>query len=103
MAPASLSLTRWFEQDAEKIYQSVLTCVQTVGGALQPSLLGQVKGVGITNQRETTILWDKTTGRSLFNAIVWDDVRTADLVTRMIGTRTKYRLKVCGIWPSPKS
>ena len=40
----------------------------------------QVVGVGITNQRETTVAWDKNTGKPLYNAIVWHDSRTKELV-----------------------
>ena len=43
----------------------------------------QVAGVGITNQRETTVAWDKTTGKPLHNAIVWHDTRTKDIVSRL--------------------
>lgn len=86
---------RWFEQDPEEIYQSVLSCVEKVGGALQSHDLSRLKGVGLTNQRETTIMWDRKTGRCLHNALVWCDGRTADLVTQVIGTRSKDRLRVC--------
>ena len=47
------------------------------------SSVHQVVGVGITNQRETTIAWDKTTGKPLHNAIVWHDTRTKDIVSRL--------------------
>ena len=40
---------------------------------------GGLKAIGLTNQRETTLLWDKTTGRPLHNAIVWMDVRTSSI------------------------
>ena len=43
----------------------------------------QVVGIGITNQRETTIAWDKTTGKPLYNAIVWHDNRTNEIVSRL--------------------
>ena len=43
----------------------------------------QVVGVGITNQRETTVAWDKSTGNPLYNAIVWHDSRTKELVTEL--------------------
>ena len=43
-----------------------------------------VAGIGITNQRETTILWDKNTGRPIHNAIVWQCRRTADIVDRLV-------------------
>ena len=98
--PPPPSCTRWFEQDPEEIYQSVVKCLQEVGGALPSGDLSRLKGVGITNQRETTILWDRNTGRCLFNAIVWCDARTAELVERMVGTRTRDRLRVC-VPPSP--
>ncbi|BBI61423.1 hypothetical protein HSBAA_27290 [Vreelandella sulfidaeris] len=39
----------------------------------------QITGIGITNQRETTLLWDRKTGKPLYNAIVWQDRRTSDL------------------------
>ena len=43
----------------------------------------QVKAIGITQQRETTIVWNKNTGKSVYNAIVWQDVRTKDIVERL--------------------
>jgi glycerol kinase len=49
-----------------------------------------LKGIGITNQRETTLLWDKRTGKPLHPALVWNDGRTAGVVKRMIeATPTK--------------
>lgn len=75
---------RWFEQDPEELISSVRTCLNRVGSALKSHDLSRVKGIGVTNQRETTILWDKTTGRSLGPAIVWCDGRTADIKDRMI-------------------
>ena len=43
----------------------------------------QVVGVGITNQRETTVAWDKNTGKPLYNAIVWHDSRTKEIVNEL--------------------
>ena len=86
--------SRWFEQDPEELYQSVVTCLNKVCGKLKEQDLARVKGVGITNQRETTILWDRTTGKCLHNAIVWCDGRTGDIVSRLIGSRTKDELRV---------
>ena len=43
-----------------------------------------VSAIGITNQRETTILWDKATGRPVYNAIVWQCRRTADIVDSLV-------------------
>ncbi len=68
----------WVEHDPEAIWESV---VATCRAVLDNNGVGadQILGVGITNQRETTILWDRETGRPVYNAIVWQDRRTADL------------------------
>ena len=68
----------WVEQDPMEIWSSqssVLTEVLAQTG-ITP---GEVAAIGITNQRETTIVWDKTTGRPIYNAIVWQCRRTAPL------------------------
>ena len=46
--------------------------------------VSDIKAIGVTNQRETTIVWDKYTGKPLHNAIVWHDTRTAAIVDRLI-------------------
>lgn len=65
------------EHDAEEIWTLTLACAQEMvtkaGGA------AAIAGIGITNQRETIVFWDKTTGKPLAPAIVWQDRRTADL------------------------
>lgn len=68
----------WVEHDAQVIWADVLAVCREV---LQQAgvTAGQVAGIGITNQRETTVLWDRKTGVPLYNAIVWQDRRTADL------------------------
>lgn len=65
-----------------------------VGSTMKSDDLNRLKGIGITNQRETTILWDSTTGKPLHNAIVWSDGRTAEVVERVIGSKTKDHLRV---------
>ena len=67
----------WVEHDPEDIWESTLTvCRQVLKEAgLQAD---QVAGIGITNQRETTLVWDRATGKPVYNAIVWQDRRTAD-------------------------
>lgn len=63
----------WVEQDANDIWQdTVSVCNEAMEG-----FEGEVAAIGITNQRETTILWDKATGKPIHNAIVWQDRRTA--------------------------
>jgi glycerol kinase len=66
----------WVEHDAEEIWSSQFSVMAEVLAkqGLQPE---QVAAIGITNQRETTILWDRKTGKPLHNAIVWQDRRTA--------------------------
>ncbi len=62
----------WVEHDAEMIWETVLAVTREV-------VDNDVTAIGITNQRETIVLWDRTTGRPLHNAIVWQDRRTAEL------------------------
>ncbi len=67
----------WVEHDPEDIWQSVIgTCKDAIAAAgIAPAAIA---GIGITNQRETTVVWDRKTGKPLHNAIVWQDRRTAD-------------------------
>jgi glycerol kinase len=66
----------WVEHDAEEIWEAT---VETVKGAMADAGLaaGDIAAIGITNQRETIVLWDRATGKPLHNAIVWQDRRTA--------------------------
>ena len=65
----------WVEHDPEEIWRSVVaTCREAAAGADGP-----IAAIGIANQRETTLLWERATGRPVHNAIVWQDRRTADL------------------------
>jgi len=82
----------WVEHDPEEIWQSVVsTCREAIAGADGP-----IAAVGITNQRETTVLWERASGRPVNNAIVWQDRRTAALcerwstggLTEIVGLRT---------------
>lgn len=67
----------WVEQNAIDILQDTLWACRTVMMDV-PNALHDVAGIGITNQRETTIVWDRSTGMPIYNAIVWQDRRTAD-------------------------
>ncbi|HTF15603.1 MAG TPA: FGGY family carbohydrate kinase, partial [Burkholderiales bacterium] len=66
----------WVEHDALEILRTQLACARS---ALKKAKLDpkRVTAIGITNQRETTVVWDRTTGRPLHRAIVWQDRRTA--------------------------
>ncbi|MDQ3974481.1 MAG: glycerol kinase GlpK [Actinomycetota bacterium] len=67
----------WVEHDPEQIWQATLAaCDQALQGTDLPA--GQLAGMGITNQRETTVLWRRDSLRPVHNAIVWQDRRTAD-------------------------
>ena len=67
----------WVEHDPLKILYSQITSITSVlaSGAFDPK---EIAGIGITNQRETTILWDRATGKPVYNAIVWQCRRTAE-------------------------
>jgi glycerol kinase len=72
----------WVEHDPEDIWRSVLaTCKAAIRKAgLKPS---GIAAIGITNQRETTLVWDRKTGRPTHRAIVWQDRRTADICSAL--------------------
>ncbi|RUZ81035.1 glycerol kinase [Mesorhizobium sp. M7A.F.Ca.US.006.01.1.1] len=72
----------WVEHDPEDIWESV---VSTVKVALKKAgrSASEVAALGITNQRETVVIWDRTTGKPIHNAIVWQDRRTAPLCQKL--------------------
>lgn len=65
----------WVEQNAEDIWNDTLWAAR---GVCDGQSASDIAGIGITNQRETTIIWDRETGAPVYNAIVWQDRRTAD-------------------------
>jgi glycerol kinase len=69
----------WVEHDAAEIWKRTQ---EVITGALKAARISgsDLAAIGITNQRETTVMWDKTTGAPLGNAIVWQDTRTADFL-----------------------
>jgi len=73
----------WVEHDPEDLYQTVLEtgheAMEKLGIAAS-----DIAAIGITNQRETTLVWDRATGTPLHNAIVWQDRRTADYCAKMV-------------------
>ncbi len=74
----------WVEHDPEEIWQSTL---EVCRGALKAGGVeaGQVAAIGITNQRETTVVWERASGRPVYNAIVWQDRRTSGLCRQLRG------------------
>jgi glycerol kinase len=72
----------WVEHDPEEIWKTVLT---TVKGAIRKAGVeaSQIAAMGITNQRETVVVWDRATGKPIHNAIVWQDRRTSALCGKL--------------------
>ena len=83
--------TGWVEQDPCQLIDTVTTCVEkTVSNLRQLGVdPADIVCVGVANQRETTIVWDKTTGRPLHPAIVWSDVRTSETVSALLARLPK--------------
>jgi len=96
----------WVEHDAGEIWakaQHVMDGVLTESG-IPP---GDIAGIGITNQRETAVVWDSRTGEPLYNAIVWQDTRTRDICQKLQADgldifRTKAGLPVATYFSGPK-
>lgn len=74
----------WVEHDPEEIWRNTLEVIALarIKGKLS---VQDIAAVGITNQRETTVVWNRRTGKPYYNAIVWQDMRTADLVIEFSG------------------
>jgi glycerol kinase len=72
----------WVEHDPMEIWETQLAVVKNVIDFASSSP-ADIAAIGITNQRETTVVWDKNTGKPIYNAIVWQDRRTADFCDKM--------------------
>lgn len=72
----------WVEHDPEEVWTNTR---QVCAGALAKAdlVLSEIAAVGITNQRETTVVWDRNTGKPVYNAIVWQDTRTDSIVNEL--------------------
>lgn len=72
----------WVEHNANEIWSSILSVIATV--LTEKNIRSeQIVGIGITNQRETTVVWDKTTGKPIYNAIVWQSRQTAQICNEL--------------------
>jgi len=82
----------WVEHDAKQIWTRTR---EVIGGALaaSPAEAGDIEAIGITNQRETAVVWDRETGEPIYNAIVWQDTRTGPLVRELAGDEGVDRLR----------
>ena len=74
----------WVEHNATEIWQNVrkVVAMAMANGEVNHH---EIAAVGITNQRETTVVWDKNTGEPVYNAIVWQDTRTQEIVEELAG------------------
>lgn len=82
----------WVEHDALEIWGNTLECIrQTMKKS--SVLAAEIATIGVTNQRETTVLWDKRTGKPLHNAIVWQDTRTVDICINLAKSGGLYRFQ----------
>ena len=81
----------WVEQDASEIWS---TQIEVAKGALEKAGLAarDVAAIGITNQRETTILWDRVTGKPIYHAIVWQCRRTAEACSELVRQGWKEKI-----------
>ena len=73
----------WVEHNPEEIWETTKSVLKDLYHS-EIAKKHNIRGIGITNQRETTILWDKKTGKPLYNAIVWQDRRTADFCKSLV-------------------
>lgn len=98
----------WVEHDAAEIWNNTR---EVIGSALSKANLTRhdIAAVGITNQRETAVVWDKNTGEPVYNAIVWQDTRTQPIVDELAkdGGETASNRKSACPWqrtsPAPRS
>jgi len=84
----------WVEHDALEIWQRTQ---EVIDGALKRGNISaqDILAIGITNQRETTVIWDKNTGKPIYNAIVWQDTRTDSIINELAkdGGQDRFRTK----------
>lgn len=82
----------WVEHKPEEIWESQLSVIKKAihHAGLNPH---QIHAIGITNQRETTVVWDKNTGKPIYNAIVWQDRRTAEFCNQLKEHRHSNRIQ----------
>ena len=88
----------WVEQDGEKIYSAVCKVIEDV--ILQNQVdVKNILALSITNQRETTVAWDKNTGESVYPVINWQCRRTSDMINNMSDTQKHNLKKITGLIP----
>lgn len=83
----------WVEQDAKEIWNSQLSVAQKALKNMGDNAINSIAAIGITNQRETTVVWDKQTGEPIYNAIVWQCRRTVDKCAEIKSYFNKIKAK----------
>ncbi len=81
----------WVEHDPNEIWKTVLSSLKKIIHKAK-KLHGKILSIGITNQRETTVIWDKKNGKPVYNAIVWQDRRTQELCNSL--KKNKFEEKI---------
>ena len=95
-----MSTYRWHEHDPMELVSSVELCIEKAAEKFLElgHKISDIKAIGITNQRETTICWDTNTGEPLYNAVVWPDTRTQSIVRELKNKKGSEDLKqLCGL------
>ena len=93
----------WVEHNPNEIWDKTRKVLLNVI-SMSKKLRGKILTIGITNQRETTILWDKVTGKPVYNAIVWQDRRTSDFCNKLkLQKNGNYKYCNCIVGPRQKA
>ncbi len=86
----------WVEQNMDDVWKSLINILRKL-----PIQYKEIEGLGITNQRETTVLWDSTTGKTVYNAIVWQCRRTAKMIEELKKEYGEIIKEKTGLEPDP--
>ena len=88
----------WVEHDPDEIWSTQLSVAVEAMGKIHATH-SDIAGIGITNQRETTVVWDRKTGKAVYPAIVWQCRRTADMIDAMPQEMRDYARRTTGLIP----
>jgi glycerol kinase len=92
--PQHFPQSGWVEHDPEDLWRTTLvTCHEAVAKAGLAAR--DIAAIGITNQRETTLVWDRASGKPIHNAIVWQDRRTAEMCRKLKDAGNEARVAAC--------
>lgn len=89
----------WVEHDPLEIYGNIKLAVQELINMVPGTTAGDIVCMGLDHQGETCVIWDKKTGEPIYNAIVWQDRRTADVAERFKEEKGERIKEICGLLP----